>query len=371
MRVPFIDFSASVLQNCSQLMEAIERTLQSGDVILGSELKAFEEEFASYCGVRHCIGVANGLDAISLILRAYGIGRGDEVIVPSQTFVATWLAVSNVGAIPVEVDVEPDTVLMDMSKVASAITPRTKAIIPVHLFGQPADMDALVLIARQHNIVIIEDAAQAHGARISGRMVGSLGDAAAFSFYPTKNLGALGDAGAVTTNNDALASRLRLLRNYGSEVKYVHEIDGVNSRLDDIQAAVLREKLKLLDEVTELRQTAAVRYYELLEKITNVRVMRRCPSRTNVYHLFVVMVEKRDRVISHMKSSGIQCGIHYPIVPGDQPIYSLASQRLTCAHGRSSAESCISLPFWPQISLDQQQVVVDSLIEALLASHDH
>ncbi len=248
MKVPFLDLAVQHQKLQANLQSAIGRVVESNWFILGKEIEAFEHEFAAYCGVKHCIGVGNGLDALHIILRAMKIGPGDEVIVPANTFIATWLAVSYAGATPVPVEPDPDSYNIDETRIAKAITRRTKAIIPVHLYGQPAAMDPIVAIAREHGLKIIEDAAQAHGALYRGAKVGALGDAAAFSFYPGKNLGAFGDGGAITTNDDSMAQEIRMLRNYGSVEKYKHLVQGFNSRLDEIQAAVLRVKLACLDD---------------------------------------------------------------------------------------------------------------------------
>lgn len=367
MRVPFVDFKASVIGDKAGMLAAIERTLDGGSIILGAELAAFETEFAAWCGASHCIGVGNGLDAISLVLRVWGIGPGDEVIVPSQTFIATWLAVSHSGATPVEVDVDPDTVLLDASRIEAAITPRTRAIIPVHLFGQTVDMDPIMSIARRHGLKVIEDAAQAHGALYYGRKAGTLAHAAAFSFYPTKNLGALGDGGAITTEDAELAAKLRMFRNYGSIVKYQNDVAGYNSRLDDVQAAVLRVKLRALDAANSHRREAAARYSRLLAGLDDVVVLVTRPECENVFHLYVVMVGNRDGVLQRMKARGVDAAIHYPIAPGDQKAYGFAIDRISGVHGRAAAAHSLSLPFWPQITLDQQVVVVDALRAAMLA----
>ncbi|MCU0830688.1 MAG: DegT/DnrJ/EryC1/StrS family aminotransferase [Rhizobiaceae bacterium] len=361
MKVPFVDFKASVIGDKAAMLAAIERSLDGGSIILGAELAAFESEFAAWCGASHCVGVGNGLDAISFVLRAWGIGPGDEVIVPSQTFVATWLAVSHVGATPVEVDVEPDTVLLDAALIEAAITPRTRAIIPVHLFGQTVDMDSVVAVARRHGLKVIEDAAQAHGALYKGRRAGTLADAAAFSFYPTKNLGALGDAGAITTDDAELAAKLRMLRNYGSTVKYHHDVAGYNSRLDDVQAAVLRVKLRALDEANADRRAAAARYDRMLAGFAPVGGLVTRPDCAHVFHLYVVMVDDRDGVLQRMKARGVDAAIHYPVAPGDQKAYGMAAGRVSAIHGRAAAARALSLPFWPQITQEQQVAVVDAL----------
>ncbi|WP_227243192.1 DegT/DnrJ/EryC1/StrS family aminotransferase [Paraburkholderia caribensis] len=304
----------------AEVRAAIDRVLSSGYYILGEEVHGFEREFADYCGVKHCVGVANGLDALHLILRAYDIGVGDEVIVPANTFIATWLAVSMVGAQIVPVEPDGATWNIDPARIEDAITPRTRAIIPVHLYGNPAAMDAITDIARRHRVRVIEDAAQAHGAMYRGRRAGSLGDAAGFSFYPGKNLGALGDGGAITTNDDELADTLRKLRNYGSSVKYQHDIAGVNSRLDEIQAAILRLKLKHLDVENARRSAAANVYRELLDKAPVEMI---CPTdgAQSVWHLFVIRTPARDALRQYLTDRGIGTQIHYPIPCHRQAAY--------------------------------------------------
>ena len=260
MRIPFLDLKAASTELREELDAAYHRVMDSGWYILGEEVDAFEAEWAAYCGVRYCVGVGNGLDALHLILRAMDIGTGDEVIVPSNTYIATWLAVSYAGATPVPVEPDPRTFNLDPTRVEAAITPRTRALLPVHLYGQPADMDGLLEVARRHDLRVVEDAAQAHGATYKGRRCGGLADAAGFSFYPGKNLGALGDAGAVTTDDDRIADRVRALRNYGSRRKYYHDEKGYNSRLDPLQAAFLRVKARHLDEWNGRRAELASRY---------------------------------------------------------------------------------------------------------------
>lgn len=294
------------------IREAIDRVIRSGYYILGEETTAFEREFAQYCGVKHCVGVANGLDALHLILRGYGIGAGDEVIVPANTFIATWLAVSLVGARIVPVEPDAASWNIDPDRIEDAITPRTRAIMPVHLYGAPADMDAIRDIAQRHQLPVIEDAAQAHGARYRGRRAGSLGDAAGFSFYPGKNLGALGDGGAITTNDEALAERLRKLRNYGSSVKYQHDVEGVNSRLDEMQSAVLRVKLQHLDQDNASRAAVAQRYREALADAP-VELIRVPGEAESVWHLLVVRTPRRDALRDYLATRGIGTQIHYPI----------------------------------------------------------
>lgn len=310
--IKFLDLKILNSQYGESIEDAIKRVINSGVYVLGEEVKQFESEFAQYCEVKHCIGVANGLDALHLILKAYGIGENDEVIVPSNTFIATWLAVSQAGARPIPVDPNPNTHNIDVRLIKQAISPRTKAIMPVHLYGQPADMDPILETAKKYNLRVIEDAAQAHGARYKGSRVGGIGDAAGFSFYPGKNLGALGDAGAITTNDDDLAYKLRMLRNYGSVIKYNHEIKGVNSRLDELQAAVLRVKLPHLDAENTSRSQIAAFYRQHLEGLP--LILPECiDSVEPVWHLMVVRSLNRLKFQKVLTDSHIGHLVHYPI----------------------------------------------------------
>jgi dTDP-4-amino-4,6-dideoxygalactose transaminase len=309
--IDFLNLRRVNAVHLAALEAAQKRVLRSGWYILGEETSAFESEFAQYCGTRHCIGVANGLDALVLILRALGIGAGDEVIVPANTFIATWLAVCQVGAQPVPVDPRADTGNLDPRQLAAALTPRTRAVMPVHLYGQTAEMEPITAFARQHGLYVVEDAAQAHGARYRGARAGGLGVAAGFSFYPGKNLGALGDGGAITTDDDDLASRLRALRNYGSREKYVHEFIGVNSRLDELQSAMLRVKLAALDAENAVRTQLAARYLAGLADVA-LELPATADDCEPVWHLFVVRVDDRARVQRELAARGIATLIHYP-----------------------------------------------------------
>ena len=319
--IEFLNLKRVNAPHDAAIRAAVQRVLDSGWYILGQETEAFEQEFAAYCGAAHCIGVANGLDALHLILRAYGIGPGDEVLVPSNTFIATWLAVSQVGATPVPVEPDVRTHNIDPALLEAAITPRTRAIMAVHLYGQPADMDPINQIARKHGLKVIEDAAQAHGARYKGRRTGALGDAAGFSFYPGKNLGALGDGGAITTNDAALASTLRKLRNYGSSVKYQHDMAGVNSRLDEIQAAILRVKLPHLDQENAARRTLAGAYLQALAGAPVV--LPHVPADIEpVWHLMVVRTTQREAVQARLTQRQIGSLVHYPLACHRQKAYA-------------------------------------------------
>lgn len=330
------------------LSEAIARVLASGRYILGAECEAFEQEYAAYCGVRHCIGVGNGLDALVLILRGLGIGAGDEVVVPSHTFIATWLAVTEAGARLVPAEVDPATCNLDPARVEAAVTPRTRAIIAVHLYGQPADMASLRTIADRHGLKLVEDAAQAHGARYQGRRAGSLGDAAGFSFYPGKNLGALGDGGAITTDDAALAQRLRRLRNYGASVKYRHEVAGINSRLDEIQAAILRVKLRTLDRDNACRAALAALYREALAGAP-VSLPASPVGGESVWHLMVVRSDARDRLQARLTEAGIETLVHYPVACHRQGAYAGEVWPALPIAERLAAE-VLSLPIAPDLT---------------------
>lgn len=359
MTVSFLDLKSINLRLRDELHDAFDRVLQSGWVILGKELDAFEQEFAAYCNVTHCIGVGNGLEALHLVLRAWDIGAGDEVIVPSNTYIATWLAVSYAGATPVPVEPDPQTHNIDPQRIEAAITPRTKAILPVHLYGQPADMDPILAIAGKHGLKVLEDAAQGHGAEYKGRKTGGLGHAAGFSFYPGKNLGALGDAGAVTTNDDQLASRIRSLRNYGSKVKYVNDEKGFNSRLDELQAAFLRVKLKHLDTDNQSRKQLATFYLQALQG--SGFVLPHVPQWAEpVWHLFVMRSQQRDALQKKLKESGIDTLIHYPIPPHRQQAYrELAAHQLPLADQLS--REVLSLPLTPHMDRQHQRDVLNAI----------
>jgi dTDP-4-amino-4,6-dideoxygalactose transaminase len=359
--IPFLDLGRSHAPIRSLLDEAYDRVMDSGWFIMGPELEAFEDEFARYCGVKHCIGLGNGLDAIKLLLIAHGIGAGHEVIVPSNTFIATWLAVTQCGATPVPVEPLISTYNLSAEKVEAAITPRTKAIIPVHLYGQPADMDAINVIAERHKLVVIEDAAQAHGALYKGRKVGSLGAGAAFSFYPGKNLGGLGDAGAAVTDNDDIASELRKLRNYGSSVKYIHETPGFNSRLDEMQAAFLRVKLSKLDGWNDQRRQIAGAYFTLLANC-GVELPETLGGTDPVWHLFVIRSERRNELQEFLKKNGVATVIHYPHAPHKQKCYAEFGHR-SFPIAENLAETVLSLPMFPQIEKNEVSRVAELIIQ--------
>lgn len=356
MNVPFLDLKALTQAIRPELDEAYSRVMDSGWFIHGPEYVAFEAEFSAYTGTAHCIGVGNGLDALRMILLGYNIGPGDEVLVPSQTFIATWLAVSETGAIPVPVDIDARTTNIDPGKIEAAITRKTKAIIPVHLYGQPADMDPIMDIASRYGLKVIEDAAQAHGALYKGRPCGSLGHAAAFSFYPGKNLGALGDGGAVTTNDEELANQVRLISNYGSTEKYRHEVKGCNSRLDELQAAFLRVKLAHLDAWTQQRRQIAETYSAALPpNIIPFVPQWADPS----WHLYVIQTDRRDEIQRELQTKGIQTLIHYPVAPADQPAYK--GEIPSLKNGRHAASCCLSLPMGPHLDSSQINYVCGAL----------
>jgi len=361
MKIPFLDLQAPGRELREELEAAWHRVIESGWFILGPEVEAFETEFANYCGVKHCIGVGNGLDALHLILRGYNIGPGDEVIVPAHTFIATWLAVSQVGATPVSVDVLDETANIDPAQLAAAVTGRTKAILPVHLYGQPAAMQEILAVAESYGLRVIEDAAQAHGARYQGRRAGALGNAAAFSFYPGKNLGACGDGGAVTTDDDQLAERLRALRNYGSQEKYVHQVAGFNSRLDELQAALLRVKLGVLDEWNGRRMRLAQRYTVGLADC-GLGLPKIPDWAEPSWHLYVIRSPRRHQLQKTLLADGIGTLIHYPIPPYRQQAYAdlgFNPARFPVAE-RLSGE-ILSLPMGPHIDDAQAEAVIASV----------
>ena len=363
MIVPFLDLKSPYMELKPCLDAAYERVMRSGWYILGDECSRFEAAFAEYCGTEHCVGVANGLDALRLILCACGIGPGDEVIVPSNTYIATWLAVSSAGATPVPVEPDLYTYNLDTTRLAEAITPRTKVILAVHLYGQPANMDAIRAVADCHGLKVIEDAAQAHGALLDRNKAGNLGDAAGFSFYPGKNLGALGDGGAVVTNDAQLASCVRLLRNYGSRCKYENEIRGFNSRLDELQAALLLAKLPLLDEWNARRRTCAERYLEALSAVPDLVLPEVLKKALPAWHLFVVSHPRRDALQKHLADAGIGTLIHYPIPPHLSRAYQDGGwQRGTFPLAERSAAQVISLPMGPHLSEQQQERVIETIL---------
>jgi dTDP-3-amino-3,4,6-trideoxy-alpha-D-glucose transaminase len=347
--IPLLDLKALNAPFESEIDEAVLRVARSGRYILGPEVEAFEAEWAAYCGTAHCVGVANGLDALRLILMGYGIGAGDEVIVPSNTYIATWLAVSLVGATPVPVEPDPATFNIDPAGINAAVTPRTRAIIPVHLYGLPAHMSAIRYIANCHGLLVIEDAAQAHGATFEGQKVGSFGNAAAFSFYPTKNLGALGDGGAVTTNDPMLANRVRRLRNYGGVGRLDHTMKGINSRLDEMQAAVLRAKLPYLDAQNAVRKARADHYLAAFEGTPLT-----LPPATyeSAWHQFVIRSPQRDTLQAVLAARGIETAVYYPVPPHLEGAYSKEFKPGQFPIAEQLANEVLSLPIGNDIDVE-------------------
>lgn len=364
MKVDFLDLGRLHKPIRERLDEAYHRVVDSGWFIMGAELTAFESEFAAYCDVKHCIGVGNGLEALHLLLRAYGIGPGDEVIVPSNTFIATWLSVSQCGATPIPVEPNIHTHNIDPSLIEAAITPRTRAIMPVHLYGQPADMDPINMLARKYGLIVIEDAAQAQGARYKGRRVGSLGDAAGTSFYPGKNLGALGDGGAVLTNNDAIADKVKQLRNYGSSVKYQHELSGYNSRLDEMQAAFLREKLNFLEDWNSKRRSVAATYTAMLDGL-KCDLPFTPDFAESVWHLYVIRSKERNSLKEYLEKQGISTVIHYPIPSHQQACYS-ECRNYSLNISETLASEVLSLPISPDITYGE----IDYVCQAIKKFHE-
>jgi len=363
--VPFLSLKEVNARYAAELKAATARVIDSGRYVLGGELASFEHEFAAYCGVRHAVGVGSGLDALSLILRGYkelgAMEEGDEVIVPGNTFIASFLAITENRLVPVPVEPDPATYNIDPASVEAAIGPRTRAIMAVHLYGQLADMPALAALARRHNLLLIEDAAQAHGAMSDGRKAGALGDAAAFSFFPAKNLGALGDGGAVVTGDTVLAERVEALRNYGSHVKYHHLFQGINSRLDEMQAAMLRVKLKYLDDDIAWRRRVAQRYRDGIRH-PHIQLPDVVREEQHVWHLFVVRCPHRDALQRHLQAHGIQSQVHYPVPPHRQPAYAALHDAHLPLTERLHDE-VLSLPMGPTL----RDAAVARVIEACQA----
>jgi len=366
MKVPFLELKPTYDELRAGLDAAYHRVMDSGWYLLGSEIESFEAAFARYCNTQHCIAVGNGLDALHLILRAYDIGAGDEVIVPTNTFIATWLAVSYAGATPVPVEPDLRTFNLDPGRIKAAINPRTKAVMPVHLYGQPADMDPIMDIARQHGLKVIEDSAQSQGARYKGRRTGSLGHAAGHSFYPGKNLGAFSDAGAVTTDDAELADRVRTLRNYGSKKKYFNEVKGFNSRLDELQAAFLQVKLTKLDEWNARRRAVAARYFSELRDHTDLSLPFVPAWAEPVWHLFVVRHPERNLLQQKLTAAGIGTLVHYPVPPHLSGAYADGKwSRGAFAIAEQMAGSVLSLPMGPHLSPEQNGEVIEAIRRAL------
>ncbi|WLE95563.1 MAG: DegT/DnrJ/EryC1/StrS family aminotransferase [Candidatus Electrothrix communis] len=361
MEIPFFDLKAAYLEQEKELGNAYQQVMQSGRYVLGSQVEEFEREFAAYCGVKYCVGVGNGLEALHLILHSLGIGPGDEVIVPANTFIATWLAVSYCGAKPIPVEPDANTLNINPALIEQALSNRTKAIVAVHLYGQPADMDSINNFAEKYSIKVVEDAAQAHGSKYKGKRVGGLGDAAAFSFYPGKNLGAFGDGGAVTTDSDEIADQMRMLRNYGSQYKYLNDIIGYNSRLDELQAAFLRVKLKKLDRWNEKRRAVAEQYLEQLGGVCEKITLPYTPDWAEpVWHQFVIRHPQRDIFQDSLLEKGIASMIHYPIPPHLQKAYKdqYPADNFVLPLTEQTAQQLLSLPMGPHLNeIDQNKII--------------
>lgn len=365
MAIPFLDLKSSYLDLQNEIDDAIKRVLNSGWYILGDEVDAFEKEYADYCKAKYCVTVANGLDALHLALLALGVAPGDEVIVPSNTYIATWLAISQIGAIPIPVEPDEATYNINPDLIEAAITSKTKVILPVHLYGQAANIGRILEIAKKHGLKVLEDAAQAHGSKYKGEVIGGHGDVVAWSFYPGKNLGGFGDGGAITTNNADLADKIKVLRNYGSKVKYVNEVKGFNSRLDTIQAAILRVKLKHLDRYNELRKNIAKIYIDNID--SSKVILPTVPDWADpVWHLFVVRVAGRLKLQESLNKAGISTLIHYPIPPHLQAAYAdLGYIRGSFPISEKIHDEVISLPIGPSLSVEDATKVASSIMVLL------
>jgi dTDP-4-amino-4,6-dideoxygalactose transaminase len=363
MRVPIVELKSQYLAHQQELDGAIREVLEASWFILGKQGEAFEREFAAYCGAAHAVGVGSGTEALHLALLACGAGPGDEVITVPNTAVPTVCAIDFAGATPVFADIEPATFTLDPKELERRLTPRTKAIVPVHLFGHPADLDPILNFAHRHGLRVVDDAAQAHGAQYRGRRVGALADATAWSFYPSKNLGAYGDAGAVTTNDPEIARQLRMLRNYGEERRYLHTIRGFNSRLDEIQAALLRAKLRHLDTWNDRRRAIAARYTEAIRH-PNVRLPSEAPWAWHVFHLYVVRTPRRDALREHLTAREIGSQIHYPLPIYRQAAYAhLGVPPGDCPEAERAAGEILSLPLYPELTDEQTDAVVNAVNE--------
>lgn len=369
MRVPFLNIHAAYVELQPQINAAFERVAQSGSYVLGSEVEAFEAEFANYCGASHAVGVASGLDALHLSMRALGIGPDDEVIVPSNAYIATWLSITHAGARPVPVEPNAATYNIDVDLIEAAITSRTKAIVALHLYGQPADLDPILGIAKRHGLYVVEDAAQAHGATYRERRIGAHGHVVAWSFYPSKNLGAMGDAGAVTTNDPTLAEKIRILRNYGSKVRYLNEVCGFNSRLDPMQAAILRAKLHKLNEWNARRAAHASTYLRLLQSENQFVLPRVLECCAPAWHIFAVRHRKRDALRSALLEHGIETLIHYPVPPHRQDAYRGEWEAGSFPIALMLADEVLSLPIGPHMTNDAVETVCGVLKSVTKSLH--
>jgi dTDP-4-amino-4,6-dideoxygalactose transaminase len=364
--IPVLDVGATYEELRAEIDEAVRGVLHSGWYIGGPSVEAFEQEWAAYCGASHCVGTGNGLEALALSLRVLGVGPGDEVIVPANTYIATWLAVSMVGATPVPVEPDEASHCIDPTLIAAAVTERTRCIMPVHLYGHPCAMDEIMRVARENDLLVVEDAAQAHGAAVVGRKIGTHGDAVAWSFYPTKNLGAFGDAGAITINRADIANKLMLLRNYGSATKNVHDIKGVNSRLDPVQAAILSVKLKHLDRWQDRRQQVARRYAELFNGSNRLVTPTATDQSIHAWHLYVIRVDQRDEVIKRLAERGVASMAHYPTPPFLQGAY--AEMKADAGRWPLStrlAETVLSIPMGPHMKPGEVERVAEAVTEAV------
>ena len=367
LAVPFLDLSPAAAEIEAEVRSAMERVLGSGRFIGGEEVRAFEREFAEACAARHCVGVGNGFDALALVLRAWGIGAGDDVLVPALTAIATWMAIASIGARPVPVDVEERTLGIDARCLEAAVGPRTRAVVPVHLYGTPVDMDAVGAVARAHGLDVLEDAAHAHGASWRGAPVGALGAAGAYSFYPTKNLGALGDAGAVVTNDDDLADRARVLQQYGCRERDRAELVGVNSRLDELQAAVLRVKLTRLTEWNERRRATAQRYLEAFADLPEIELPSWPAGARPVWHLFVIRSHRREELRLELERRGIGTLVHYPLAAVDTEPFAEWGRREAAPVSRRAASQLLSLPLHPHLPQGAEDAVIREVRSAVVA----
>ncbi len=363
--IPFLNFEPMHKLIRSEIMQSFQDVYDANWFVMGKKLEAFEKEYAAFNNTNYSIGVSNGLDALHLALKALNVTKGDEVIVPSNTYIATALAASYVGATPVFVEPDPNTYNINPANIEAAITSKTKVIMPVHLYGQACDMDAIMAIAKKHNLFVVEDNAQAHGATFNGKITGSFGNANGTSFYPGKNLGALGDAGAVTTNDESIAKKIAMLRNYGSEKKYHNEEIGFNMRLDEVQAGFLSVKLKHLNEWTKQRKEIAKQYNEALKNVGDLVLPAVHANATHVYHLYVIKTKNRDGLQKHLSENGIGTLIHYPIPPHLQKAYqSLGFKKGSFPIAEELADNCLSLPIWPGMTLDQVNTVAENIKKA-------
>ena len=362
MNIPFLDLKVQYRQIEAELKPILEEIMASGAFIGGAPVAAFEEEFAAFCGVKHCVGLNSGTDALRFALMAVGVEPGDEVITVPHTFIATTEAISQAGATPVFVDIDPDTCCIDVDQIPRRITSRTRAILPVHLYGQPADMDPILDIARKHHLAVIEDACQAHGALYKGRPAGSMGVAGCFSFYPGKNLGAFGDAGAIVTDDERLAQIFRMLREHGQSRKYYHDMEGYTGRLDAIQAAVLRIKLKRLAQWNQARRAHAAVYNQLLADIPGVSVVREADFAQSVFHLYVIRVDDRDGLQAFLSERGVGTGLHYPLPLHLQKAYAhMGLRKGDFPVSERTAERLLSLPMYAELTREHVEYVVDCI----------